>query len=778
MRYFRTLWLLLLVSVLAGCSVSNDAPSLVNHAVTGTVQVPAQWQVALQKSKTSMLARLLSIVSATGWADISGSVGGVVPVVGVTVELVRLSYVPSTGDFYETVVACDGGCPVTDGNGNFTIYTNEPASSNLALRVSFIDPVDLVTPVVMRAMVYGGTVDVNPISEATAQIIIAALNLDVSLKDFTVNEIAALVALIEDEGIDISNATSFAAAIDKIKTEANDLLPRFIAGFKAGGEMNVANPNDIFHIVELRNRLIGPTLTNNLPDGAVDYEATTGGAVSFDHNGDFQIGSALYYWGLRSVFAGDPVRLFDQALNELDQAPASPGYGVLLTYGVPVGFRGITAASNGMAVANSNTEATTYGFLSNDGGMLALLSERNDEGQSIYDRGLRVMMRKWEWDGFPPNTYNETFTNNTINYTNNINGSNSNQGNTTISSIDLNPIMDQGTYNVIMYQHYLNDSGIEVSAGTGQWIFDTTTFGQKLVTDSSVAPSESYHGYVTVTSQNLDALKYPYATSLLEQTAAKALEPCPNLFAITYGGTLNLRRDATNLDCNGGEASIFAGTGAVSSNGEVFVVPQVYDDSADNNALEYTMPVGKSARRGWYIGIKQPLQALTNAKLTGTYHVVGQVTELNDATGTDSVSHQTFHGSLLFHGNGGVDGSLHSKSSTLDDIDTDGVAPILTRTVSVRSDVSGSYVAAADGTVSFTLPGITTDAGAPVAVTGVAGQLWRPADGNLDGSDDVAMFLVIPVNRNATGNGARGIMLLAHEFLPGADYPIAPDPPL
>jgi len=764
MAYIRIISLLLLAGLTA-CSVNNDDPVRASHPVTGTVQVPAQLLAAVQPQHTGMLARLLALVSSTSWADISGTIGGLVPVSGVTVELVRLNYVAATDSFYETVVACDGGCPVTASDGSFTIYTSESPSSTLALKVSFIDPVDGVTPIVMRAMVYGDSVDVTPISEAAAQIMIDSLNQYVLLDNYTVNEVDALINLIEDEGIDVSGL-NFTEAIDKIKLDADDILGRFIIGFQAGGEMNVANPNDIFHIVELRNRLVAPNVT--FPVGAVDYEATTGGAVSFDNNGDFQIGSALYYWGLRSQFSGSPVRLFDQALNELDQTPASPSYDIVLTYGVPVGFRGITAADNGMAVANSDTEATAFGFLSNDGGMLALLSERNDDTQSIYDRGLRILMRKWKEEQFT--VYNDVYNNNTINYTDGISDYNNN--NNTQSSIDLNGVMDDPNitgdtnYNVVMYQHFLNDSGVEIGAGTGQWGFSTDV--QQIVTDTSVAPSERFHGEVTVASQNLDAAQYQYATGTLTPAAVKTLEPCPNLFVVTPGGTMMMRRDTNNSLCNGVSANIFAGTGAVTSDGEVFVIPQVFDDSEDNVELEHAMPAGFAARRGWYIGVRQPdvLSPLTNAHLNGIYHVVGQVTEFDDSI--DSVSHESFHGSLNFTGadvGGGnmlLDGSLHRKSSTMDAVGTAG--SILSSTPSLRVDITnGTYQAAANGTVDITLPGTTE------TVTGVAGQVI-----NYNGSD-IAMFMAVPIKRDSAGKSARGIMLLAHEFL--VEYPIPPDPP-
>ena len=746
---FRIVLFLFLAVQLNGCSNSGDS-SLAIRAVTGSVQVPPQLVAAMKNQHTGMLARMLDYFITTSQADISGNVGGFVPVSGVTVELIRLNYDPVNDIFYETVVPCDGGCPVTDVNGNFTIYTSAQASSDLTLKVSFIDPLGGAS-VVMRAIVYGDNVDVTPISEAATQLIMNSVGPSVSLSDFTVNEVGALVKMIEDEDIDLTGL-NFTDAISKISTDAGDLLSGFVDGFQSPGEMNITFANDVFNILELRNRLIAPNVTFSV--GALDYEATTGGAVSFDSNGNFQSGSALYYWGLRSVFSGSPVRLFDQALDELNPA---------LSYGVPVGFQGITAADNGNAIASSDTEETTSGFVTNDGGLMALLSEHNDEGQSIYDRGLRVLMRKWKDQ---TDSYNDAFTNNTINVADGLNGYNTNSDG--ITSSVLNELMDfpgGGTtdYNIVMYQHYLNDGGIEVAAGTGLWNFDTAS--QVQVTGSGIASSDQFYGSVTVASQNLDAIQYQFSTSTLLQTAPKSLEPCPNLFAITYGGTMNLRRDISNPSCNGGSSYFFSGSGAVTSDGEVFVIPQVYDDSEDNVTLEYPMPAAASARRGWYVGVRQPATALTDANLSGVYHVVGQVTELADTTSTDSVTHQTFHGDLTFSGTGQVVGALHKKSSMLDDIDNDPVAPLLSRTPSVNESViGGTYLTAPDGTFSITLPGTTE------TVTGVAGQMF-----NYNGND-YAMFLVVPIKRDASGSGARGIMLLAHEFL--VDYPIPPDPPI
>ena len=742
-----------LLLLLAACGTSDNAPEPVTNTFTGTVQLPAQVVAMLNQHQPTLLARLLGFISTSSWADISGSVGGFVPVSGVTVELVRLTYDPVTNSIQETVVGCDGGCPLTDSSGNFTIYTSEAASSDLALRVSFIDPADGVTPVVMRALVYGNSVDVTPISEAAAQLIFDSLDVGgfVSLSDFTTNEVGSLVKLIEDEDIDLTGQ-DFTTAINTIKNYPGNLLSDFINGFKSGGEMNIANPNDVFHIVELRNQLIAPNGT--YLTGAVNFESTTGGAVSFDDNGAFQNGSALYYWGLRSDLLGNsPVRLFDQPLDQQAQ------------YGIPVGFRGLTATDSGMVVANSNTEATTYGFLSNDGGLIAVLSERNDDTQSIYDRGLRILMR--EWKDTSTDVYNDVYTNNTINYLDGINGNNTNSGNH--SSIDLNPAMgDSGgqpvDYNVVMYQNYLTDSGIEIGAGTGQWTFDATG-AQVLITDTTTSPpTNKYYGYTTVSSQNLDAVQYQYATGTLTTPAVKTLEPCPNLFAIAYGGTLNMRRDDQNALCNGVSADVFAGSGAVTSDTEVFVVPQVFDDKEDDQALELPMDPGTAARRGWYIGIRQPTTALTTAMLSGRYHVVGQVTEFDDTA--DSISYETFHGTLDFTGVGGiVAGTLYKKQATLDGIG--GASPLLSRTASVAESVNGTYSASVgDGTISFSMPG-TTD-----SVTGIAGQVR-----NFNGSD-TAMLIVVPISRYTTGTGAvaaRGVMLLSHEFL--TSYPVPPDPP-
>jgi len=747
----------LVLVLLAACGAGNDSPAPITNTVSGSVQLPAQLVAKLNQHQPTLLARLLGFISTSSWANISGNVGGFVPVSGVTVELVQLSYDPINNTVIETPVGCDGGCPITDSNGNFTIYTSATASSNLALRVSFIDPISS-NPVVMRALVYGNSVDVTPISEAAAQLIFSSLDPSgfVSLSDYTTNEVGSLVKLIEDEDIDLTGQ-DFATAINTIKNYPGNLLSDFINGFKSGGEMNVANPNDVFHILELRNQLIAPDAT--YLTGAVNFESTTGGAVSFDDNGNFQSGSALYYWGLRSDLLGNPpARLFDQPLAQQAQ------------YGIPVGFRGLTATDSGMVVANSNTEATTYGFLSNDGGLIAALSERNDETQSIYDRGLRILMR--EWKDTSTDVYNDVYTNNTINYLDGINGNNTNSGNH--NSVDLNPAMggntggQPGVYNVVMYQNYLTDSGIEIGAGTGQWTFDTTSGVQTIISDTTTSPpTYKAYGDVTVSSQNLDAVQYQYATGTLTTPAVKTLEPCPNLFAIVYGGSLNIRRDDQNASCNGVSADVFAGSGAVTSDTEVFAIPQVFDDKEDDQALELPMDPGTAARRGWYIGIRQPATALTSDMLSGRYHVLGQVTEFDDTA--HGITYETFHGTLDFTGVSGiVAGTLYKKRATLDDIN--GASPLLSRTASVAESVNGTYSASVgDGTISFSMPG-TTD-----TVTGIAGQV-RPFGTN---NANTAMLIVVPISRYTTGTGAvaaRGVMLLSHEFL--TSYPVPPDPPL
>jgi hypothetical protein len=223
-------------------------------------------------------------------------------------------------------------------------------------------------------------------------------------------------------------------------------------------------------------------------------------------------------------------------------------------------------------------------------------------------------------------------------------------------------------------------------------------------------------------------------------------------------------------------ADVFAGSGAVTSDTEVFVVPQVFDDVEDDQALELSMGAGNAARRGWYIGIQQPT-ALTTAMLSGVYHVVGQVTEFDDAV--DSITYETFHGQLQFDGGGIVAGTLHRKKATLDDIDSgDGVLPLLSRSASLTEDVDGTYSAAAgDGTLSFALADAATGTDIITdSVTGIAGQV-RPFGTN---NADTAMLIVVPISRGTpdTGSGAvgaRGVMLLSHEFL--TEYPVPPDPP-
>lgn len=759
-RAITTVFALLFVTVLAGCSVNNPEANTPVYTVSGTVFVPADVFAALQKkAPPTLLARMLSVLVPESVADVNGNIGGnvgsggsYVPIPGVQIELVQLGFDVPTSTYFEIPLTCTGGCPVTAPDGSFTLQTTEIPSSDLALKVTFTDPVDGTPNVVMRALVYDVNVDVSPVSEATTQVIVEALSQFVNYSDFTVNEVAALVKLIEDENIDVSGL-NFTDAVAKIRTEANDIIATFVTGFQQPGEMNAANPNDIFHLMELESRLVSPNAT--YVNGAMDIESSLGGAVSFDNNGVFQTGSAIYYWGLRSEFANDPVRLFDQALIELEQDPSLPAYQTYLTYGVPIGFHGIMAADNGLAVANSSTEKSSYGFISNDGGLMAFLSEQNDEGQLIYDRGLRVLMRKWK---SVTENYNSSFNyaNSTISYTDGTDIVNLNSAN----SPDLNPLLDLNTYNVVQFQNYLTSADLETGIGTGTWSFANT---QEPVSGGSNATTK-LHGRMTVARLDLDALDYQLGTGTVVQNAPKAMEPCPNLFVVLEGGSLMLRRDIADPNCNGNSAHILAGVGAVTSDGEVLIVPQTHDDDEDPTVLEF--PIAGAGRRGWYIGVKQQL-ALSKNNVNGIYHVVGQITHLDSTT--DTVTHELVHGNLQFIPGTGVNpnivtGTLHKKSAAMSDVFVDVTPPALSKTNSVMELANGTYAVNTNGTLTFTLPGTTE------TVTGAAGQMLLLSDGR-----QRAMFIVLPVVTNNANGGSRGLLLLSHEFL--VEYPVPPDPP-
>lgn len=754
---------------LAGCEVVVPEQKLPPHVVTGTVKVPVELYASIVKQRqATLMASVVDSVFQKSWA-FEGEAGGelavdgsFIPLSDVQVELVRMVYDPVADWYSEFPVSCEGGCPITAIDGTYTVTTLEQPSSDLVLKVTFIDPVDGSVDVVMRAIVYGNTVDITPVSEATTQIVVGALSDYVQFENFTINEIGALVELVEDEKVDIAGL-NFADAVARIRSEVSDVLARFIVGFQDVGEMNVAFANDIFNLMEVSVDLISPDLT--LTDGAVNMTASLGGAISFDEKGDFQ-GGALYYWGLRSVFSGDAVRLFDEEFVEEDisnpNSKAWLDFKADRNYWDWAGMRGIVGADNGMAVVNSNTELTSYGFISNDGGIMAFLREKNDESQLVYKRGLRILMKKWTQT---TSTYDELFSQD---YLDSLSDPHANTNDTNFNSLDsadLNPMMDQNVYNVVQFQTFMDAAGFELGTATGTWVFDNST--PVTVNDGSYATTKP-HGQVQTLNMEIDAAKYLYSIGAVIRNQTKVMEPCPNLYQIQDGGSIMLRRDSNNNDCNGSGFNIFAGTGAVSADSEVFVVPQIFDDVEDNILLELPL-TGGAGRRGWYIGIKQPV-GLIDANVTGIYHVVGQITTIDG--GSDVVTTQTLHGNLQFlpetdDGTGSkvVIGTLHSKSHFLDEIIVDAVAPTIAKTRSRRHDVSGSYKVAGDGTFTFALPGITD------AVTGAAGQMLTLEDGSR-----VAMLLVIPISDNSVSNaGGRGIMLLAHEFM--IDYPVPPEPP-
>ncbi len=351
-----------------------------------------------------------------------------------------------------------------------------------------------------------------------------------------------------------------------------------------------------------------------------------------------------------------------------------------------------------------------------------------------------MLIKKWSNTA---ETYNSLFTNENFLPGDDAVNSNANSD----ASSDLNPLLDQKTYNVVHYQHFINNAALEAGVGTGSWFFDNTT---PVTATEGVNPSNKTLGLMTPMGLDLDAIAYDYTLGTVSREAAKAMEPCPNLYQVAEGGSLMIRRDSTNTSCNGLSAYIFAGTGAVTADGGVMVIPQVFDDVEDNVTLELPL-TGGAGRRGWYVGMEQ-VSGMTNAWLTGTYHVVGEVTGLDGAD--ESLTFRSLHGALTFDAAGNVTGALHSKSTVMDQILLDAVAPAVAESKSTRLDVTGTYTAATDGTFSFTMANITE------AVTGIAGQVLVLPD-----SSQVPMLLAIPVVTNGADNGSRGLLLLAHEFL-------------
>ncbi|MBI5450332.1 MAG: hypothetical protein HY940_03150 [Gammaproteobacteria bacterium] len=725
------------------------------------MKVPAKLLAAVrqQSDSSTFLAGVLQRLVRSSYANATGIVGGTtgtsgsfVPVSGITVELVRMVYDPASGAYSEQILPCNGGCPVTAVDGTFTLSTLQQPSSDIALKVTFIDVNS--QQVIMRSPLYGSSVDINPVSEAVTQLITPVVGGTVPLSNFTPNEIKALVSLVDDETLDVSNL-DFNAAIAKIKTEASDVLAKFLAGFQGSGEMHAVRPHDVFHIMESGLQLTAPNL--NFTNGAMNLKASLGGGVSFDANANLQSGSAIYFWGLRGLFAGDPLRLFDQALDQLVQDPGIVGYNTFATYGQPIGMEGIIGAVNGNATAYSTTESATPGFITNDGGLMVFLREQDNAGQLVYERGTRILMKKWVKSA---NNYNELYTNANFFATYDPNGAtinrNNNQGNQV--SPDLNPIMSAKAYNVVTYQSLIDAAGVEQGAGTSLWSFSNAA--PVLLSGGANASTKTF-GTVLVSGAGVNAAKYSYGTAAVT-VQAKPLDPCPNYYQIQEGGSLMLRRDSLSAACRGLAASVFAGTGGVTADGEVFIVPQIYDDLEDDVTLEFPI-TGGAGRRGWYIGMQQAV-GLMDVNVTGVYHVVGQITDLDAVT--KAVTQRSLHGDLQFVPNSGgvpgnniVSGTVHDKRMVMDQIQVgDAVAASLSKTFSQRSDLSGgSYQVAADGTFTFALPGMTE------TVTGIAGQVLTLGDGS-----KVAMLLAIPVV-NSTTNG-RGLLLLAHEFL--VPYPV------
>jgi hypothetical protein len=199
-------------------------------SVTGQVQAPGGQLASLSPT---LFDRFFDAFIPSANANLSGLAN----VANGTV--VNLGRIDRNGNL--TVLA---STTVTNGSYSFNLtQLNLVLSSDLAVQVA-------AGSVKMRAFVSYGTVNINPISETAFRLVMNQLSLNPSLQlsNFTVNELADLVAAIDQyttvngtpAGADIeSTVTALSTAVS-----GNSALSAFLAGIAQAGETNTG-PGDI-----------------------------------------------------------------------------------------------------------------------------------------------------------------------------------------------------------------------------------------------------------------------------------------------------------------------------------------------------------------------------------------------------------------------------------------------------------------------------------------------------------------------------------------------------
>lgn len=256
---------------LAGCSSGSDDPTPDNPmptTISGTAQAPSGSIASLDLDKPAMLAALDFIVPPS-WAAVTG----LTPVANATVELVRID---DDGNQLGAVLANT----TTNASGEYTLELPDGIASATDLVVQIKNSSNQP---VLRAMVTGDSVDINPVSQFILDTLInqpglVLANVNLETVQSLVQQVAAIdidfsvVTTLESAQNTVENNNNISQAVETVASaESVSLIVGAwdVGGTVADGQMLVFSPNGFY--------LVYSVDAQDCPSGGVEY-----GTYTFD----------------------------------------------------------------------------------------------------------------------------------------------------------------------------------------------------------------------------------------------------------------------------------------------------------------------------------------------------------------------------------------------------------------------------------------------------------------------------------------------------------------
>lgn len=187
--------LLIFSIALTSCSSDSSSPAVATVTISGTAQAPAGSIASLDKRHHFLLATL-DVLVPKAWAAVSG----LTPVANASIELIRID---DDGNQIGGVLATT----TSDSNGIYTLDlpSGVTASANLVVQIK-----NSSNQPVIRAIVSGDTVNIDPLSQYILDILINEPGL--VLANLNIDSVQSLVDQVDSIDIDLSSASSIADA--------------------------------------------------------------------------------------------------------------------------------------------------------------------------------------------------------------------------------------------------------------------------------------------------------------------------------------------------------------------------------------------------------------------------------------------------------------------------------------------------------------------------------------------------------------------------------------